>query len=117
MPQSKTDAELVRLAAERVMGWTQKVFCDYCDHCEGHGGMPVGWNPLTSDADCWMMVDKLTAEWCFMLDWQQPEWSCEFHRCGLDDGDRTMSDIHIATERDRRRCILLACLRAVGVDV
>ena len=129
--QAMTDTELVRLAAKRVMGWTEKIPCD-CVDSNGNFSPDCtcaqGWrtsrryrefDPLTSDADCWQMVDATLPridQQDFHLEHlaansagDEQSWVCKFH----------CADETVPWDRstDRRRAIIIACLRAVGGEV
>lgn len=95
-----TDAEIVRAAAERVMGWREG---------KPDSGLPYSrlegcWNPLTSDDHAFMLVDKLLGKVDIKRE-RNRHWICV-----IDGGD-------VVVSKDRRRCIVLACLKAVGVYV
>lgn len=111
-----TDAEMVRLAAEKVMGWEAKESWTTVMIWQPVGINCLHWNPLTSDADCWMLVEKL----------QEQGWGIRVavHVGGYLRGTSVriyryepFIQFRIEEMPDRRRAIVLACLRAVGVDV
>jgi hypothetical protein len=123
-----TDREILTAAAEKVMGWQLKQY--------GHNGdsdiaclsgrtvlvtdddaacrFNREWNPLTSDADAFMLVDALgkkgidlTLECCYCTSGKRESYAqfgCAPSRFE-------------AFAPDRRRAITLAALRAVGVEV
>lgn len=114
---SKTDAELVRLAAEKVMGWKTVDKHGYLRECAC--GEPGAWSPLTNDGDSMMLVDKLaTKDRRFQLFWDG-QWEATFSVETPDSrpGDRAWTDYQASDALDRLRVLLLACLRAVGEDV
>jgi len=91
-----TDAELIKTAAERVMGWEAW----------------VRWNPLTSDNDAFRLVDALKdRQFRFLLEYRTPlrggpsEWVVRF------------GEGAIIADPDRRRAIVIAALESVGVKI
>ena len=130
-----TDNELIRAAAERVMGWAvipfhakieKKIYPalienashDWCLIADKRSWARK-WNPLASDADAFMLVDAIHSrgEYWFRLTtrWDKVNWSAGWttQECT---GWNGRMDIEV-TDPDRRRAIVLAALRAVGVDV
>ena len=123
-----TDAELVKAAAERVMGWKVeskraigipgremwklsrpgKSSEYYWPDCEGGGGTGYGWNPLNNEADCWMLVDKLVPN----------HLTVKVEHLGPNDGRWCVSFPHSVrgyeADPDRRRAIVLAAIKATG---
>ena len=105
-----TDAELIKAAAERAMGWRRQV-----GELEGTPVMTIrepSWNPLNSDADAFMLVDALAARGMrFLLEYRQPlrggppEWVVRF------------GDGELVTDPDRRRAIVVGALKACEVAV
>ena len=105
-----TDAELIRAAAEKVMGWTKPTGC-YCWYCNQLLVADGEWNPLASDTDAFMLVDKLGERgWEFMLKYIHMRDTNTF-------GWYAQVGDYLGTGRDphRRRAIVLAALKAVGV--
>ncbi len=120
-----TDAELVRLAAEKVMGWTEDESGVSMDDdtfiIYGSKEQPMlsvdgneVWNPLTSISDAWMLVEKLWDE-------QNGGWQIGIQ---TEDGGR----IRCTVNKDGAYCghctlesasgaITYAALRAVGEEV
>lgn len=113
------DSDLLKLAAEKVMGATPVRERDTTRY-KIHGSRDdlflhdktspyivkhEGWNPLTSDSDAFMLVDALQKRsGYFRLEGASGIWIADF-RPGYEVGP------------DRRRVIVLACLRALGVRV
>lgn len=121
-----TDAELVRAAAEKVMGWkwqgdAEQIINPLKENefrIVPGGGLfchKVGWwNPLTSDADCWMLVDKLIHNgWKFELTKSTSEWYASFFQMDF----QVRKPAFRCDNRNRRRSIVIAALWAVGVDI
>jgi hypothetical protein len=131
-----TDAELVKLAAERVMGWqvleqhggliafnTKTVWKHWIveppdDPCKTFPTLGT-WNPLTSDTDAMMLVDAIpdtvfTLEHLYapkLLEWR---WLANF---GTSGAFGTVIVRGVAASPDRCRAITQAAVRAVGVEV
>lgn len=123
-----TDQEMIRACAEQVMGWrAEDLGVTYPDILSARGrlwwkGDPkfrwvADFNPLTSDADAFMLVDAMEAKgWSFsmgQLSMDQPpplKWVVAFDKWELIDAEHRM----IAP--GRCRAIVLACLKAVGVE-
>lgn len=113
-----TDAEIVKLAAEKVMGWRfnkkrssdewQMWHFDVSGRCEIIASpKPLtveNWWPLTSIADAFMLIDAAGVSCDFTLERSGTNWTADF---------RTTS----VTHTDRCRAITLAVLKAVGVEV
>ena len=98
-----TDAEIVRACAEKVMGWAAPI--------TDKPGSMLQWNPLTNEADCWQMVDSQRADTIRRID----DYLCKIARS---QGHTAFLWWLLSMEpADRRRAIVLACLRAVGVEV
>jgi hypothetical protein len=127
-----TDAEITKLAAEKVMGWNVVPFSDdtqyrqpsYPAYFDMRGRRIMirtspdeyarDFLPLTSDADAFMPVDAMEAR------------GYDFRIHGLPSGASLASFVkakepgecdYWGDGPDRRRAIVLACLRAVGVEV
>ena len=111
-----TDQEIVRAAAERVMGWDAGLMRE----TERPGGLKyrradgsiLYFRPLESIADAWMLVEKLTDSpdgIAYMCDLYRiglgSEWKCQFSV-----GEEVYS--HEATIT---RAITLAALQSVGI--
>ncbi len=105
-----TDAEIVRTAAERVMNWRVhfRNTAWWVPVAEEKGiaehimAIVREWNPLTSDDHAFMLVDKSLGKVDIKRE-RNRHWVCI-----IDGGD-------VVVSKDRRRCIVLACLKAVGV--
>ncbi|HSW49917.1 MAG TPA: hypothetical protein VLH09_07060 [Bryobacteraceae bacterium] len=126
-----TDQELRISAAEKVMGWTPRPLCSnpgsagYFPNAVEYGPRECGliaWNddvhedqlegfdPLGSDADAFMLVDELMAQgWYLKLGGPSP-WVARFWHST---GPIGMFD---AVDHARRRAIVMACLKAKGVE-
>lgn len=128
-----TDAELVRAAAERVMGWRvhfrNTAFWVKAD--EERGIMKTveacvsKWNPLTSDADAFMLCDKMAElGYGWRLDFDGMDSASFVENPQRYSGNRDLREEYDSLHDraavcgfDRRKCIVLAALRAVGVEV
>ncbi len=112
------DVEIVKLLAEKVMGmvgrrisaWTYSYRSldeprTLLIHSANspHINKIEGWNPLTSDADALALVDALNPT-DFSLEKSGGNWTADF-------------GIGHATSTGRCRAIVLAALKAVGVDM
>lgn len=136
-----TDAELVKWSAERVLGlevWTHKYYLCRSRQCKygpadglaievdgelwrfSRENFPdLHFNPLLSDAEAFAMVDAIIAEGAFWFKLQSPWdpmnqpdtniWWAGFTAVGCT-GWNGRPD-HRASDPDRRRAIVLACLR------
>ncbi len=127
-PGRSADAELIRLAAERVMGWTyrprpsERKFemweferPDACNIFASPHKLTGerDWWPLTSDSDAMMLWDKMRADgWCWELSQSNAD------AIGCQDEIYRYHSLHIehTYDRCRPRAITIAALRAVGVD-
>lgn len=132
-----TDAELTRLAAERVMGWAINPDGDMatallltraemnerhmlnlpwvclmsgdhdCNQPKKH------WNPLESIADAWMLVEAMQARgfWFFM--------NTADHWAGFGEGGsiKASSEVECKNATQAPRAITMAALRACGVAI
>lgn len=129
-----TDEEIIRACAEKVMEWVQ--VHDPKELTEGTFGINSfghilrphrseewqRWNPLTSDADAFMVMDKARLG---VMPWTNGRWiafrpDLDGAWLGLSDapGDR-MYDGALrcgAVDADRRRAIVLAALKTVGIE-
>lgn len=108
------DEEMVRLCAERVMGWQ-----------EGWDDLHwfTDWNPLTSEEDAGAVLDKMQEEgWAvsiFGVPWissVQLAWMVGFDR-SVYPPERTKDGVRWHSAINRCRAIVLAALKAVGVEV
>jgi len=115
-----TDAEIMKASATEVMKFpaTAEASIPYVtNHSDGRvllnfaNGTCARWNPLDDDGQCWQMVDILcgengefTLERSYISEFRAYAWYAN------------MDDRGIASHPDRRRAIVLACLRAVGVE-
>lgn len=124
----KPDAQMVIECAERIMGW--QPMSGIGDRTLGYvlysttdgtvvavrtnvnESVPHEWNPLTSDADAFMLVDALEAKGMGLTltrfirsDRTLGDYAANFYGSGAD-GD--------ARDPDRKRAIVLAALKTVG---
>ncbi len=129
-PSAVSDRDLVILAATEVMGATWQVGAETVryqipgsrmdlfahDLDSGYIEKMEGWNPLTSIADAFMLVDALEVKgWLFSMGRdsrgdQAEDWVAAFHTLG--DARRSI----VVSEPDRCRAIVLACLKAEGAS-
>lgn len=123
-----TDGEIVKALAEKVMGWEigreldkaeryfsiwpegrlMRFHVDTMRHSE--------WNPLTSDADACVVLDKMaeTHEVNLVIRHQRPPQADAADYVGCYFGK---SDAFLPMSSDaRRRVICLAALKAIGVN-
>jgi hypothetical protein len=120
-----TDREMVIAAAEKVMGWSvyQSGRCSSIARTRDeheterilettHPWESVGWNPLESDADAFMLVDAMAAKGYYFRLHQVSSGAAlaSFVKAVEPDED----DASEAAE-NRRRAIVMAALGAVGV--
>lgn len=120
------DAQLITRVATKVLGW--KVLPprskgpgvdgmiefrrpNACNACWWSGSCE--WDPLTSDSDCFMVVDAMRVKgWWFMLtvatlrDRNEIGWIAQFWNGS---GEQRITD-----DPDRRRAMLLAALSVAG---
>ena len=136
-----SDAEIVRLLAEKTMGWEQTahLILEQKNHPEkrffsvasetGQVWYPrvfSEWNPLTSDADSWAVLDKMmsqpvTSRWGFALfvDERGESVEANFSYCdpNRDSGSDEVScrcELEPYNPENRRRAIAIAALKACG---
>jgi hypothetical protein len=121
-----SDRELIVLCAEKVMGLHPECVTDgfhyrVSENCHAFiwdSESPYiekieGWNPLESDADAFMLVDAMAERCCdFTLERVGDQWFASF---GGFKGACIVPGV--GGGESRRRAIVLACLRAVGVEV
>ena len=113
-----TDEEIVKAAGEKVMGWTFQP-CGGIWESDGKSvawaivdaGIQGEWNPLTSDADACAVLDALIARphviVNLLMSLNPRGWWVEVGH----------PDRHTRFWcADRRRAIVLAALKAVGVN-
>lgn len=117
-----TDSEIIRAVAEKVMGWHQKEFinergirrdCWFQDDCPIPQGPTADFDPLDDDECACAVLDKMAEEGYYVrinsmyYDGHQG-WECQIA-------------LHGTTEpivnESRRRAIVLAALKAKGVEV
>lgn len=139
-----TNSELIRACAEKVMGampertllpqlggWTDNyqipgVRTPLRIHSEDspHIDKLEGWNPLASDVDAFMLVDRIreiipkqttTQTYSFRLcrTGIPGDWMCSFTVNEFDFSHQALAD----GIPDRRRAIVLAALKAVGIEL
>jgi hypothetical protein len=113
-------AEIIRLSAERVMGWTSWKSpmagpndpddCWATGNDESPSWRKSGWNPLTSISDAWMLVEKLRgpANWS-ALHVNSASFCMEFSM-----GKTGIANCH---SESAPRAITYAALRACGEKV
>ena len=105
---SLSDAEMVRAAAEQCMGWTEYDKEGYPWWADQNGPRtPRLWDPLTSDSECWQLVDKLIADGRIrgVALW----FGCNLWEALL----YPLKKPSVAPSR--LRALVIACLRACGV--
>lgn len=128
-----TDAEIVQVIAEKVMGWHEQTFpksimpswkgwADDKNVCqawaEDDPGYDIGdeaWNPLTSDADACAVLDRMMElGWPYALGnncvVKGHEHYCHFWL------NKEFKSVKVHAD-SRQRAICLAALKAVGVKV
>ena len=107
----KTDAELVKLCATKVMGWVEgKDFsCPNGEdiriidpHYNALTTNPIYWNPLHNEQDS-AMVLEMAAEGEVFIEWRGHYWE--------------IYGIAESCDIDRKRAIVLAALKAKGIEV
>ena len=118
----KSDAELIRLAAEKVCGWTWRPRAlrwdgkgteklAWSDDCPSE---QADWNPVANIADAWILLTKL---------WDSPgeNWTVDIH---LIEGGQCRVTVNKdgsykghCTNEEPGTAITYACLRAVGEQV
>lgn len=122
-----TDEELVRACAEKVMGWylsprgffwlddsEKEVACapDYEDE-----RFPT-FNPLNDDRDVCAVLDKMAEKgWAGAFGWHTEESPADerfYGEFAKSDSEGYRSGMHSAS--DRRRAVVIAALKAVGVE-
>lgn len=130
-----TDEEIVKACAEKVMGW--RLACGWwftskaCTEKSGH--TIHSWNPLTDDADACAVLDKMQEDgWRWILghhvriSFSVPPgavagWFCELSRVPQEPPYRDILEQRASnydpTPAGRRRAIVLAALKAKGVEV
>jgi len=116
-----TDAELVRLAAEKAMGWKcgkvrnapglegffdihRDEGCDMVYWPKCTGGDDRSWNPIANDADAFMLVDKLRMSFELNLYSGRLSWGCMFRSA--------QGEMFQKTDPNRRKAIVLAAISA-----
>lgn len=118
-------AEMIRSAAEKVMGWTRNgEFWESDEEDEfGYGyiqQIAVSlWDPFANETDCGMLVDKLISQpvlpgcsaWRFRLQYYS-DWRVLIWRVGL-----AGTESYGVNDANRLFAIVRACLRTVGVEV
>lgn len=114
---------MVSAAAEKVMGWNVVPFDDriqyrmpnYPAYFSTRAAIMIrtspneyarDWNPLSSDSDCFTLVDALAGEFRFRLG--SHPWVARF-------SNETDGEFVAGDAENRRRAIVLAALRAKGV--
>ena len=115
-----TDADMVRLAATKVMGWTKAPKKDSVGEWWEDTSLPVPqrypaspeWNPLTSIADAWMLVEEVGKHFSIELTTAS---SAVAYVGFMSKGDGYRgADAH---DNSVCRAITVAALRVVGVVV
>lgn len=106
-----TDERIVRLLAEKVMGWVWQPAIDL----DGNPSCVVGkstdalfpWDPLQYDADSCAVLDKMADVGSQVLfHWTGTSWHVQFEK-----GSEWFShEFHT----DRRRAVAIAALKAAG---
>ena len=120
------DSELNAAAAQHVMGWTvdEPPAGHRPYYCDASGELvqdALEWQPCADIAQAWMLVEKLRADgWALRLHapgsrfadigWFGKRWVANFDR----HADGSMVQAEADTET---RAIVLAALRALGVEV
>lgn len=117
-----TDEEMIRACAEKVMGWQcgTEIWGDtdqFVVIVHKPDGSTQNWNPLARDQDACAVLDKMEADgYGYSLVLLPPDIGCWFTK--WQEGE-PLPDSSNATGRgiDRKRAIVLAALRAKGVEV
>ena len=117
-----TNAELNKLAAEKVMGWHEygdgilKPDSDEPLYVNNDFKEVWKWNPCESIADAWMLLEKLDWFW-----FQVGRENCDGVRWDVrtyDDYDcKAEDEINVTCEDTAPLAITKACLKAAGVKV
>lgn len=119
MVDELTDEQLVEAVATKVMGWHLVEGGDTWSEIPGHTRQDKfwvfvkDWNPLTSDADCGQVLDRIVSmlDFCIRYDYKKRRWMVAYWNGQA--GEKK----NWTYGKDRRRAIVIAALRAVGVEV
>lgn len=120
MPNLPTDEELNRLCIEKVLQWELREFGDLYEELQtawfkGKDLMFYDaevFSPLTDPAHNEMVLDRMVdlGWWVTIESSSNPiEWSCELFRDSPEPIPRGDAD-----DPDRKRTVVIACLKAVG---
>jgi hypothetical protein len=107
-----TNAEIDRLVAEKVMGWTPDDAPPGHRPYWQHNGEGVqdeyDWQPTADIAQAFQVVERMAAlEWHFSSDWYKGGWVAFSHE----------DDNWMAVGDSFPRVVCIAALKALGVEV
>jgi len=109
-----SDQEIIRVLAEKVMGFDTSVAYTVWYEPSGRGVENIAWNPLMDDVAACAVLDRMGVDQGLDVHLNRTYglWTCNVHHRAPGMAPPSMD--HSA---GRRRAICLAALRAVGVEV